>query len=49
MKNIGSNFAWLAATAWVGGQWAIGYLAIPVLFLTLPDKMLAGLPARCSA
>lgn len=45
MKNIGSSFAWLAATAWVGGQWAIGYLAVPVLFLTLPDKMLAGMLA----
>jgi len=45
MKNFGSNFAWLAATAWVGGQWAIGYLAVPVLFQTLPDKMLAGMLA----
>jgi hypothetical protein len=45
MNNLGSNIAWLAATAWVGGQWAVGYLAVPVLFQTLPDKMLAGLLA----
>jgi hypothetical protein len=45
MKNLGNNIAWLAATAWVGGQWAVGYLAVPVLFQTLPDKMLAGMLA----
>jgi len=45
MKNLGNNIAGLAATAWVGGQWAVGYLAVPVLFQTLPDKMLAGMLA----
>ena len=45
MKNLGNNLAWLAATAWVGSQWAIGYLAVPVLFQTLPDRMLAGMLA----
>ena len=35
----------LASTAWVGGLWGIGYLAVPVLFQTLPDKMLAGILA----
>jgi len=45
MKNLGNHIAWLAATAWVGSQWAIGYLAVPVLFQTLPDKMLAGMLA----
>jgi predicted cobalt transporter CbtA len=45
MKNLGNNFALLAATAWVGGQWAVGYLTVPVLFQTLPDKMLAGMLA----
>ena len=29
-------------TLWVGGLWAIGYLAAPVLFANLPDRMLAG-------
>ena len=45
MKNLGNNIALLVATAWVGSQWAIGYLAVPVLFQTLPDKMLAGMLA----
>lgn len=45
MKDIGLKLAWLAATAWIGSQWAIGYLAVPVLFQTLPDKMLAGMLA----
>lgn len=29
-------------TLWVGGMWAIGYLAAPMLFATLPERMLAG-------
>jgi hypothetical protein len=29
-------------TAWVGGLWAIGYLAAPVLFKILDDRRLAG-------
>ena len=29
-------------TAWVGGLWAIGYLAAPVLFKVLDDRKLAG-------
>lgn len=29
-------------TAWVGGLWAIGYLAAPVLFSVLDDRHLAG-------
>jgi hypothetical protein len=29
-------------TLWVGALWAIGYLAVPVLFHYLPDRMLAG-------
>ena len=27
---------------WVGGLWAIGFLAVPVLFHTLSDRTLAG-------
>lgn len=27
---------------WVGGMWAIGYIAIPVLFATIDDKSVAG-------
>lgn len=42
MKNLPDLLAnWLLAL-WVGGTWAIGYLAAPVLFHSLDDKMLAG-------
>jgi hypothetical protein len=36
--------AW-ALTLWVGGFWAIGYLAAPMLFYNLDDRMLAGMLA----
>jgi uncharacterized membrane protein SirB2 len=45
MNKITNILALLAVTAWVGGIWGIGYLAVPVLFQTLPDKMQAGLLA----
>jgi hypothetical protein len=32
-------------TLWVGGLWAIGYMAAPVLFVSLGDRQLAGLVA----
>lgn len=35
----------LLLTAWVGGMWAIGYLAAPTLFYVLEDRQLAGLLA----
>lgn len=35
----------ILVTLWVGGLWAIGYLAAPLLFVTLPDRMLAGAAA----
>lgn len=35
----------LVASAWVGGMWAAGYIAAPVLFQALPDKALAGMVA----
>ena len=42
MRNFPDLLAnWLLAL-WVGGTWAIGYLAAPVLFNALDDKMLAG-------
>lgn len=31
--------------AWVGSLWAIGYLAVPVLFSAQPDRQLAGMLA----
>ena len=45
MKNISHHLAALAITAWVGGLWAIGYLAVPALFHAQPDKQLAGMLA----
>lgn len=45
MNRLADNFALLLVTAWVGGLWAIGYLAAPALFYTLDDKQLAGLLA----
>ncbi len=32
-------------TLWVGSHWSIGYLAVPILFATLDDRILAGLLA----
>lgn len=42
MKNLSHHLAALAITAWVGGLWATGYLAVPVLFSAQPDRQLAG-------
>lgn len=43
MKNWPDNLAVIIVTAWVGGLWAIGYLAAPSLFYSLPgNRMLAG-------
>jgi predicted neutral ceramidase superfamily lipid hydrolase len=44
-RNIPYFLANLSRTLWVGGTWALGYLAVPVLFKTLPDRQLAGLLA----
>jgi hypothetical protein len=32
----------LLTTLWVGALWAIGYLAVPILFAHLDDRILAG-------
>jgi len=42
MKNLSRHLAALLTTAWVGGLWATGYLAVPVLFYAQPDRQLAG-------
>jgi len=42
MKNLSHHLASLSVTAWVGSLWAIGYLAVPVLFYAQPDRQLAG-------
>ncbi|PKM46167.1 MAG: DUF4149 domain-containing protein [Gammaproteobacteria bacterium HGW-Gammaproteobacteria-1] len=39
MFTIGER---LLLTLWVGALWAIGYLAVPILFAMLDDRMLAG-------
>lgn len=45
MKNITHHLSALCINAWVGSLWAIGYLAVPVLFYAQPDRQLAGLLA----
>src|SRR5512140_1843233 len=45
MKQLSQYTTSLAITAWVGGLWAIGYLAVPTLFHAQPDKQLAGMLA----
>lgn len=45
LRNLSRHFAVLSAALWVGGTWAIGYLAVPVLFQTLSDRQLAGMVA----
>ena len=45
MKNLSHQVASLLVTAWVGGIWSIGYLAVPVLFYAQPDRQLAGMLA----
>lgn len=43
MRNLAHHTASLATTVWVGGLWALGYIAVPILFRAQPDKQLAGL------
>ncbi len=45
MKRLPELLAAWAVTLWVGGLFAIGYLAAPVLFYNLDDRMLAGMLA----
>ena len=45
LRNLSRHLAVLSAVLWVGGTWAIGYLAVPVLFKTLSDRQLAGMLA----
>lgn len=45
MKNLPAWFSHLAITAWVGALWAVGYLAVPVLFHAQPERHLAGMLA----
>jgi hypothetical protein len=45
LKNISRNLAALSVVLWVGSLWAVGYLAVPVLFHAQPDRQLAGMLA----
>jgi hypothetical protein len=45
MSRWADNLALLLVTAWVGGLWAIGYIAAPTLFYALGDHQLAGMVA----
>jgi len=45
LHGLPHHLAAISTVLWVGGTWVIGYLAVPVLFQTLPDKQLAGMLA----
>jgi hypothetical protein len=45
MRRISEALYLFSITLWVGGLWAIGYLAAPVLFAQLGDRQLAGMVA----
>ena len=44
-RRLAAGLVLLAVTLWVGSLWSVGFLAVPVLFRNLPDKMLAGMLA----
>ncbi|MBN8762746.1 MAG: hypothetical protein BGP20_15200 [Thiobacillus sp. 63-78] len=45
MRRFWSGLAGALLVLWIGGMWAIGYVAAPVLFANLGDKQLAGMLA----
>lgn len=45
MRGVSEALYLTAITLWVGGLWAIGYIAAPVLFSSLGDRQMAGLVA----
>nr|MBL8411929.1 DUF4149 domain-containing protein [Dechloromonas sp.] len=45
MRKLSEAFYFVAIALWVGGMWAIGYLAAPVLFSSIGDRQLAGMVA----
>jgi uncharacterized membrane protein len=42
MKSFADSLAAALLVLWVGGLWAIGYIAAPTLFAELGDRQLAG-------
>src|SRR5574343_1549155 len=45
MHKLSEALYLTAITLWVGGLWAVGYIAAPVLFASLGDRQLAGVVA----
>lgn len=45
LSKLSDSFAVIATVLWVGGMWAVGYLAVPLLFRSLADRQLAGMLA----
>lgn len=45
MRRISESVYLLAISLWVGGLWAIGYVAAPTLFASLGDRQIAGMVA----
>ena len=45
MRRFWDGLAGTMLVLWIGGIWAIGYVAAPVLFANLGDKELAGMLA----
>jgi hypothetical protein len=45
MRKLSESLYFVAIALWVGGMWAIGYMAAPVLFSSLGDRQLAGVIA----
>lgn len=45
MRKLSESLYFVAITLWVGGMWAIGYMAAPVLFSSMGDRQLAGVIA----
>ena len=45
MRKLSESLYFVTITLWVGGMWAIGYMAAPVLFSSLGDRQLAGVIA----
>lgn len=45
MRKLSEALYFALISLWVGGMWAIGYLAAPVLFSSLGDRQLAGVVA----
>ncbi|MCD6706633.1 MAG: DUF4149 domain-containing protein [Thiobacillus sp.] len=45
MRRFWDGLAGMMLVLWIGGVWAIGYVAAPVLFASMGDKQLAGMLA----